>query len=148
LPAPEIERTVAAAACKILDDQTAIATAAQTSGLAEHQLPLIFSAAEGWRERLQSEVEAGAALRGVVDRVDLSESGIRVSLKLPIPETASRLATNPKELIIARFFPMAIKRRGVEMRLVIEGNRAPAARADSALLKAVARARQWSEEQL
>ena len=34
------------------------------------------------------------------------------------------------------------------MRLVIEGNRAPAARADSALLKAVARARQWSEDLL
>jgi site-specific DNA recombinase len=34
------------------------------------------------------------------------------------------------------------------MRLVIAGNRAPAARADSALLKAVARARQWSEDLL
>ena len=34
------------------------------------------------------------------------------------------------------------------MRLVIEGNRAPVARADSALLKAVARARQWSEDLL
>jgi site-specific DNA recombinase len=40
---------------------------------------------------------------------------------------------------------MTIRRRGVEMRLVIEGNRARALRADSALLKAVARARQWSE---
>ncbi len=34
------------------------------------------------------------------------------------------------------------------MRLVIEGNGAPAPRADSALLKAVARARQWSEDLL
>ena len=43
---------------------------------------------------------------------------------------------------------MAIRRRGVEMRLVIEGNRAPAARADAALLKAVARAHAWSEDLL
>jgi hypothetical protein len=43
---------------------------------------------------------------------------------------------------------MTVRRRGVEMRLVIEGNRAPAAQADSALLKAVARARQWSENLL
>jgi site-specific DNA recombinase len=40
---------------------------------------------------------------------------------------------------------MVIRRRGFEMRLVIEGSGAPAARADLALLKAVARARQWSE---
>ena len=34
------------------------------------------------------------------------------------------------------------------MRLVIEGNGAPSPRADAALLKAVARARQWSEDLL
>ena len=34
------------------------------------------------------------------------------------------------------------------MRLVIAGSRAPAPRADLALLKAVARARQWSEDLL
>jgi site-specific DNA recombinase len=146
LPAPEIERTVTASACQILSDRIEIATAA--SGLAENRLPAIFAAAEGWRERLQSEVEAVAALFAVVDRVDLSETGIRVSLKLPIPETTSRLAANANGLIIARFFPMTVRRRGVEMRLVIEGNRAPAPRADSALLKAVARARQWSEDLL
>jgi hypothetical protein len=75
---------------------------------------------------LQSEVEAGAALSALVDRVDLSETGIRVSLKLPIPETTSRLAANAHELIIARFFPMTVRRRGVEMRLVLKGNGTPA----------------------
>ena len=43
LPAPEIERTVAAAAGQILSDQAAIATASQAIGLAENQLPSIFS---------------------------------------------------------------------------------------------------------
>jgi hypothetical protein len=125
-----------------------IEIAAAASGLAENRLPAIFSAAEGWSERLQSDVEAGPALSALVDRVDLTETGIRVSLKLPMPETTSRLAANANELIIGRFFPMTVRRRGVEMRLVIEGNRAPAARIDSALLKAVARARQWSEDSL
>lgn len=80
LPAPEVERTVAASACQILSDRTGIAAAAL--GLAETRLPAIFAAAEGWRERLQSEVEAGAALSALVDRVDLSETGIRLSLKV------------------------------------------------------------------
>ncbi len=142
LPAPEIERTVAASACQILSDRIEIAAAA--SGLAENRLPAIFAAAEGWGERLQSEVKAGAALSAVVDRVDLSDTGIRVSLKLPIPGTASRPAADANGLIVA----MTVRRRGVEMRLVIAGNRAPAQRAGSALLKAVARARQWSEDLL
>jgi hypothetical protein len=129
-----------------LSDRIWIAAAAL--GLAENRLPSIFAAAEGWRGRLQLEIEAGAALSAVVDRVDLTETGIRLSLKLPIPETTSRLAANVNELIIARFFPMTVRRRGVEMRMVIEGNRAPAPRADSALLKTVARARQWSEDLL
>ncbi len=146
LPAPEIERTVAASAAQILSDRIGIAAA--TLGLAEDRLPAIFAAAEGWRELLQSEVEAGPALSDLVDRVDLSETGIRLSLKVPIAETASRPAADANGLIISRFFPMTVRRRGVEMRLVIAGNRAPAQRAGSALLKAVARARQWSEDLL
>src|ERR1700674_3936993 len=92
LTAPEIERTVAASACQILSDRIGIAAAAL--GLAQNLLPAIFLAAEGWRERLQAEVEAGTALSALVDRVDLTETGIRVSLKLPIPETTSRLTGN------------------------------------------------------
>jgi site-specific DNA recombinase len=60
----------------------------------------------------------------------------------------TRATANAHEPIITRFFPMTIRRRGVEMRLVIEGNRAHAPRADSALLKAIARAHQWSEDLL
>src|SRR5260370_21663992 len=141
LPAPEIERTLAASAWQILSDRIEIAAAA--SGLAENRLPAIFAAAEGWGERLQSEVKAGAALSAVVDRVDLSDTGIRVSLKLPIPGTASRPAADANGLTGAPFVPITVRRRGVGMRLVIKGNGAPSTRADSALLDAVARAHQW-----
>src|SRR6202158_4639966 len=81
LPAPEIERVVAASADQILSDRTGIAAAAQAIGLADNRLPSLFSAAADWRENLQSQVEAGAALSTLVDRVELTESGIRVSLK-------------------------------------------------------------------
>ncbi len=148
LPAPEIERSVAAAACKMLSDQTAIATAVQAIGLAENRLPSVFSVAQTWRQRLQSEVEAGAALTTLVQRVDLSDSGICVSLKMPIPDGGGQPVVNAAELIIRRDVPIQIKRRGVEMRLVIEGNRAPASRADLAMLKSVARAHHWSDELL
>jgi site-specific DNA recombinase len=104
LPAPEIERCVATAACTILSDQAAIAEAAHTTGLAESRLPSIFSIAAVWMRRLQSEVEAEVALKALVDRVDLIDTGIRLSLKLSIPSTEERGA-NSTEMTIMRVFP-------------------------------------------
>jgi site-specific DNA recombinase len=99
-------------------------------------------------KRLQSEVEVGAALTVLVDRVDLIDSGIRISLKLPNSITEEQHGTNATALTITRVFPMQIRRRGFEMRLVIQGSRAPAPLADLALIKAIARGRQWSDDLL
>jgi hypothetical protein len=148
LPAPEIERTVASAAYTILGDKAAIANAALAIGLAEHLLPSIFSVAAVWMKRLQSEVEVGAALNALVDRVELIDTGIRVSIKLPICSTEEQHGANSDEVVIKRVFRMAIRRRGFEMRLVIDGNRAPAPLVDLALMKAIARGRQWSDDLL
>src|ERR1017187_5910612 len=59
--------------------------------------------------------------------------GIDVSIKLPIP---SDDAATPNELELARFVPMRMKRRGVEMRLIIDGDAASLARIDLPLLDA------------
>ena len=148
LPAPEIERTVASAAYTILGDEAAIANAALAIGFAEHRLPSLFSLAAAWMKRLQSEVEVGAALNALVDRVDLTDTGIRVSLKLPNSITEEQHGANATELTITRVFPMQIRRRGFEMRLVVQGSRTPAPLVDLALMKAIARGRQWSDDLL
>jgi hypothetical protein len=148
LPAPEIERTVASAAYTILGDEAATANAALAIGFAEHQIPSLVSLAAAWMKRLQSEVEVGAALNALVDRVELIDTGIRVSLKLPNSITEEQRGENATELTITRVFPMQIRRRGFEMRLVIQGSRAPAPLADLALMKAIARGRQWSDDLL
>jgi site-specific DNA recombinase len=49
-------------------------------------------------------------------------------------------------LPITQFFAMRMKRRGVEMRLIIGGAEAPPRKPDAALLKAIARAHRWFEE--
>ena len=146
LPAPEIERTVASAAYTILGDKAAIATAAHSIGLAENQLPSMFSVAAVWMKRLQSDVEVGAALHALVDRVDLIDTGIRVSVMLRNSMTVEQRGANDAELTITRVFPMQIRRRGFEMRLVIQGSRAPAPLVDLALIKAIARGRQWADD--
>src|SRR5258708_4756420 len=83
LPAPEIERTVASAAYTLLGDEPASATAAHAIGLAENQLPSMFSVAAVWMKRLQSDVEAGSALHTLINPVDLLDTRIRVSVILP-----------------------------------------------------------------
>jgi hypothetical protein len=106
----------------------------------------VFSEAEAWNDRLKSGVEADAALTALVNRVDLGDSGLRLALQLPLPSADSHTSANAAELVVTRFFPMTIRRRGVEMGLVIRGNGAPAPQADPALLKAEARASRKSLE--
>ena len=48
--------------------------------------------------------------------------------------------------ILTRFIPMQMKRRGVELRLVLEGHDARTSTRDTALLNAVARARCWFDD--
>jgi site-specific DNA recombinase len=139
LPAQEIERTVALAACTVLGDKVAISNVADAAGLAGHRLPSIFSSAAAWTKRLQSEVEAGAALNALIDRVDLNTTGIRVTLKLPIESSEESHGANANALTIACDFLMQIRRRGFEMRLIIPGSRAPAPMVDLTLLKDIAR---------
>ena len=87
-------------------------------------------------------------MNAMVDRVDLIDSGIHVSLKLPNSITEEQHGANPTALTITRVFPMPIRRRGFEMRLVLQGSRAPAPLADLALIKAIARGRQWADDLL
>jgi len=132
----------------MLDDQAAIANAALARGLAEHQLPSLFSLAAVWMKRLQSEVEVGTTLSALVERVDLIETGIRIALKLPNSMPDEPHGANATELTITRAFPMQIRRRGFEMRLVIQGTTAPAPEVDLVLMKAIARGRQWVDDLL
>jgi hypothetical protein len=148
LPAPEIERTVASAVYTMLSDQAVIANAALAIGLAEQQLPSLFSLAATWMKRLQSDVEVSSALSALVDRVDLIDAGIRVSVKLPISATEEQHGAGSAALTITRVFSMQIRRRGFEMRLAIQGSRAPAPLADLALIKAIAKGRGWADDLL
>jgi hypothetical protein len=101
LPAPEIEQSLAAAACHILSDRTEIATATQLIGLADNRLPASFSVAELWRMRLQSEVDAGGALNALVDRIDLSgDFKYPAGAQILIPSNGRQPAENAAHIMI------------------------------------------------
>src|ERR1035437_6573446 len=88
------------------------------------RLPSIFKAAEACIQSLRSEDEAASVLTRPMEQVGLKPSGIQAFINLPIPSDEGRDATTPNELALARFVPMRMKRRGVEMRLIIDGNAA------------------------
>ena len=143
----ELERAVRAATQQILVDRAGIAAAIEEHGIDAGRLPSIFKVAEAWVQSLRSEVEAASALTRLIERVGLKQNGIQVSIKLPIPSDEGRDTATSNELALARFVPMRMKRRGVEMRLIIDGDATPA-RVDLPLLSATARAYRWSNDLL
>ncbi len=145
--APGLERAVSAAAEAMLDDRNVIAEASEESGVAADRLPSVLKSAQRWIESLRAESKAESALAELTERVELSRDGIRLSLKLPIASVKEDHGARSNYITLAKFFPMQMKRRGVEMRMVLEADLTPD-RVDLPLLKAVARARRWSQDLL
>jgi len=108
----------------------------------QHQ---VFTLVAEWRERLLAERECSTALIELVEKAVLTDEGIRLGVNLPIPCGGPGGAPLRKVLQLFRFVPLKVKRRGVEMRLIINGGEEPR-KPDPALLKAFARARGWFEE--
>jgi len=146
LPARELEERVAAAVREMLDDQAAVLEAAQKTDIDSSQIDRVLQAARTWSNRLQSEAEQTGAIAALVDRVELKCDGMGVSIKLPIAGTETSRDQLSGAVAITRSFPMQLKRRGVELRLVVGDHNRSAATVDLPLLKAVARAHRWFDE--
>ncbi len=144
LPARELEGRVAAAVGEMLGDESAVLEAAQKTDINSSQVDRVLHATRTWRHRLQSEAEQTLAIAELVERVELKSDGIRVSIKLPIADVEK--AQLPDQIAIARWLPMQLKRRGVEVRLIVGDHNRSAAVVDLSLLKPVARAHRWFDE--
>ena len=143
LPAIEIEQAVASAARGMLSDQAAITLALDESGSKSASLASVLHSAAYQIERLQSEPECLAALADITERAELGHEGIRLAIRLPLAPKDERGDRSPEQLALTKLVPIRLKRRGIEMRMVVEGD-FRRRRIDLPLLKAVARARRWS----
>jgi hypothetical protein len=117
----------------------------QESGTEISDVDQILEVTSDWRQRLGSETAAPAAIDELIASVHLTDKGIRIALTVPIP-SSSEGQPSTAVLRLSHFVPMKVKRRGVEMRIVIDGQRQAPQQVDPALLKALARARCWFEE--
>ncbi|MGO9212819.1 MAG: recombinase family protein [Syntrophales bacterium] len=128
LQGQEVERVIAHAASEILLDDNAIAKTLQEAGIAAHQIKYALNEAK----KIQSNIDL---IDRFVRRVELQKSGIRLTLSL------ASLMVPEVDLTIIRDIPMRMKRRVIEMRLIINGT--GPARVDQTLLKTIVRAHKW-----
>jgi hypothetical protein len=142
LPAAEIERSIAAAAQSILDDQQTVISAIEEAALGSSRIAPFLKSAAAWSERLQ--VEQDDALSSLIDRVDLGQDGMRLSIKLPLSNTGA--PDGSSHLSLKRHVPLQLRRRGVELRLVINGGARASCKTDQSLLRTVARAHCWFDD--
>ena len=131
LPAPDLERAVSEAVGQTLSDRQGIAAALGDAGLSISDLP------NCWAEAANEPTPID-----LVQRVEVAEDALTLTLSLSAIVPAGRTISNPDALIIIRTIPMRIRRRGVEMRLIVTDSSKPS-RVDPALLKAITRGRTW-----
>jgi len=141
IPAAEFERRVAAAASKMLRDRPGIAVEIERLDCNAFHVKSIFEAASAWSERLGSEAQAAESLRLLVDRVELVEAGIKISIRLPIGPPGK--TADGANLRLTRLIPLLRRRRGVEMKFVVGGDPVVSRGTDPALIKLLGRARCW-----
>jgi site-specific DNA recombinase len=130
----------------ILEERTAILAEVEQSGSNARQIKSILEAAATWSRRLRSEAEAAQALRLLIERVELRDDGLRLSIKLPIAPSEGLTGRAPTQLALTRLIPLQMRRRGIELRFVIRDNSKASPRTDPALLKLIARTHCWFDD--
>ena len=76
----------------------------------------------------------------------MHQEGIRLSIRLPVSTSAKASANTPDHLLLTRQVPLKVKRRGVELRLIIGAGSGSSPKVDSTILKAIARAHRWFDD--
>lgn len=142
LPAKEIENAVTCAAASLLGDNSALVTAIQTQGIEPDRIVTILDQTALMLQKLKSNAAAETLTR-LIDRVDLTGSGFKLALRLPL-----LLENTPDVLNLERFIPLTMQKRGVELRLVIHNEPFARSVVDRVLLKTIARAHQWFDQLL
>jgi hypothetical protein len=140
LPAAQFEKLIANLTASLLTESSTIATALQNTGLPSAKIPAALVEAERLRHGLLADAGRGDLLKTIIDRVELGPNGLRMTLSLGPLMPAAAPPMHQQGCVLTREFPLQIKRRGVEMRFVIDGPDPQASNPDPVLLKEIKRA--------
>lgn len=133
LPANVIEQIVIQAIKNILDDESAVASHLHQLEMEAENMLQILAAAKNIRNQINT--NPSEILHKYLHRVELRQNSINVTISIE--------STGNQPITISKEVPLHIKRRGVEMRLILgSGNYKP----DPTLVKAIAKAHMWFAE--
>ncbi len=166
LPAQVLEQTVANGLLSLFDDQEQmqLMLKAYNSVQSEqaHILEHILSSGQQLAENLRSLdlAEQLHIIAPIIDRVDLQTGQITIRIKIAALLSlmdqlqiqlfnqldAQESSVAASEATYSFCFPIILKRRGVEIRIIINTGKEPVGVLDDVLIRTVAKARLWFEE--
>tara|TARA_R110000787_G_scaffold248041_9_gene353624 strand:+ start:285 stop:1907 length:1623 start_codon:yes stop_codon:yes gene_type:complete len=126
IPAHEIERIVGDAVMRLISDRPALADVLSAHGVAAADIP----------ETLRGVTLPGTDPLTLVNRVGLSSEGVSIDIEVPTPNGMAA---------VTHVVHTIIRRRGVEMRLVLSNDNSTG-KPDPALIKVLARAHRWFDQ--
>jgi site-specific DNA recombinase len=145
LPAEGIEQATVVGVRQILSDRAALASTLRASGFAAAELKQAVEAIDS-KVKSFDQVETTEELSALIERVELRREGMQIALNLRALVPADQFPAGGPKLRITRIVPLQMRRRGVETRLVIPGEKVAVPRTDPALLRALARGHKWFGE--
>jgi len=152
LPAKELDGAVAQAVSDFLTDELRVIDALQLTGIAPDRLRTILHRAAAAADDLNDEQpeRQRRLLHRLLHRVTLHTGSIRIEIKRAglyglVSGNGAHVAAHPEGLIDFTV-PVALRRRGVEAKLVIRAAQGEVAAPDRNLFALVAQARRWFDQ--
>jgi hypothetical protein len=145
IPASQLEQLIATEAATMLSEPGTIAAVLETAGLEPEEVVAALAMADRFRDDLGCDAARGEALAAVVNRIEFSPIRLRVILSAAALVPTNPEAVDANQAVLVRDVSLRIKRRGVEMRFIIEGPSASPTNADPVLLKEIRRAHRCFE---
>jgi len=153
VPAREIERAVLAGLRQYLEDQGRLLDTLQPGSTAQIQQMVAAAEELGGRLNRAMLLQLGLQVQLAEDGLALTLGAEALRLRLGMvadgqdqPDNAGQDSATGEPELIRLSLPMRIRRRGVEMKLVLgAGVPQPAGKPDVTLIRAIARGRRWFE---
>lgn len=142
-PAKQIEGVVLDKITKLLTDPARIMEIANLHNLSPHQASILDTRESELNEGLRAKnpETQRTALIDLVQRIHINPKQITLTLRRNVLINAHRENGNPDDAVVSIRYPLEIRRRGVEMKLIVGGQ--VLGEPDQELIKLVATSRSW-----
>jgi len=134
------------AAAQILKDHAGINAVLNDAGVSSSDLASAFKAIGTLRAQIESGRDIEPGVLSAIERVDLRKDGFNLAINLAPLISDKAGVPDGARLTITKSVPLSLKRRGLELRIVLEGEATSTVRTDPTLIRAIARGRRWFTE--